>query len=294
MSERSDAGAAMRIDLHAHSSCSDGTSTVGTLFDDASRAGLDVLALTDHDTVSGWAELPAAVAASGVAAVPGIEVSSESGTLSVHVLALLPDSSERSELAEEMARARASRADRARRMVELIARDHPITWEDVTGQVAGEQTVIGRPHIADALVARGAIADRSEAFREILSPSGPYYVPYYAPSPAATVAAIRAAGGVSVLAHPGSVTRDSDLPLDLLEEMVAAGLDGIEVDHREHDGAERERLRRFARTHDLLMTGGSDHHGTGKPNALGEELTAASVLAQISERATSGTEILRP
>lgn len=283
-----------RIDLHTHSSWSDGTCGVDELLRRAARAQLDVLALTDHDTVAGWAELPRAVAASGVAAVPGIEVSAEHESLSVHVLALLVDPGEDSELAGEMARARSSRIERARSMVELIARDHPISWEDVRAQAAGDSTVIGRPHIADALVARGAIPDRSAAFQEILSPSGPYYVPYYAPSPVRAVRAIRAAGGVAVVAHPGSVTRDADLPVDLLEEMVEAGLAGIEVGHREHDEAERARLREFATTHDLLITGGSDYHGAGKPNRLGENLTEPDVLAAITHRATSTTEVIHP
>ncbi|MGO3479725.1 MAG: phosphatase, partial [Brachybacterium tyrofermentans] len=150
-----------------------------------------------------------------------------------------------------------------------------------------------RPHIADALVAYGAVTDRSAAFQEILKPSGPYYVPYYAPSPVAAVRAIRDAGGVAIVAHPGSVTRDADLPLELLEEMVEAGLAGVEVDHREHDEAERTRLKDFAASHDLLITGGSDYHGAGKPNRLGENLTQPDVLAAITHRATSSTEVIR-
>ncbi|MGP9537617.1 PHP domain-containing protein [Brachybacterium sp. AOP43-C2-M15] len=294
MSEWSDSDGTQRIDLHSHSAWSDGTTGVGELFSQARSAGLDVLALTDHDTVAGWPELPAAVAASGVAAVPGIEVSSEEGTRSVHILALLVDPSPGTDLATEMARARSSRVRRARRMVELISADHPIAWEDVEAQVAGDTTVIGRPHIADALVAAGVVRDRSAAFDEVLRPSGPYYVPYDAPSPCTAVRAIRDAGGVSVLAHPGSVTRDDDLPLALIEELVAAGLDGIEADHREHDAAESARLRDFARRHDLLITGGSDFHGTGKPNLLGENLTAPEVLARIQERASGGTGVIRP
>lgn len=294
MSERTDADVALRIDMHAHSTWSDGTTSVQELFAQAAAAGLDVLALTDHDTVEGWRDLPEAVAASGVAAVPGIEVSSESAQRSVHLLALLVDPSPDTALAAEMDSARRSRVDRARHMVELISADHPVCWEDVQAQVAGESTVIGRPHIADALVDAGVVPDRSTAFAEILRPSGPYYVPYYAPSPLDAVRAIREAGGVSVLAHPGSVTRDDDLPLELLESLVAAGLDGLEVHHREHDAAERARLLDFARSHDLLVTGGSDFHGTGKDNALAENLTAPEVLEEIAARATSGTRILRP
>ena len=154
-----------------------GPTSVEELFAQARTAGLDVLALTDHDTVAGWPELPQAVADSGVAAVPGIEVSGEDDSRSVHILALLVDPSEHSELAAEMASARASRVERAQRMVELISADHPISWEDVTAQVAGDTTVLGRPHIADALVVAGVVPDRSAAFTEVLKPSGPYYVP---------------------------------------------------------------------------------------------------------------------
>lgn len=283
-----------RIDLHAHTSWSDGTCGVAEMYRKARQEGLSTVALTDHDTVAGWQELPSAVAASGVAAVPGIEVSAQHEGRSVHVLALLVDPAETTELSREMARAREARVERARRMVELIAADHPVSWQDVQAQVAGETTVIGRPHIADALVAAGAAADRSAAFAEILRPSGPYYVPYYAPSPVAAVQAIAAAGGISIAAHPGSVTRDDDLPLSLLEEMVGAGLDGVEVDHREHDEAERARLRDFAEHHQLLSTGGSDYHGSGKPNELGENLTAPETLEEIARRARSGVEIIRP
>jgi predicted metal-dependent phosphoesterase TrpH len=193
-----------------------------------------------------------------------------------------------------MERARTSRATRARRMVERLAADHPIRWEDVEAQVADASTTVGRPHIADALVARGVVADRTEAFGDLLSSSSPYYVRYWAPEPAQAVRAIVAAGGVAVVAHPGALTRGRTIPEGLLEEMAAAGLAGIEVDHREHDDVSRARLGGFAAAHDLLVTGGSDYHGAGKPNRLGENLTRPSVLAALIERATSRTEVLLP
>lgn len=282
------------VDLHAHSTWSDGTESVPQLWRSAQRAGLAALALTDHDTVAGWEELPAAVAATGVAAVPGIEVSAEHERLSVHVLALLVDPSPTTELAGELERARLSRLQRAERMVERIAQVHPLSWEDVQAQVADEDTTVGRPHIADALVARGVITTRDQAFEQILHPSGPYYVRYYAPAPQTAVRAILAAGGVPILAHPGSVTRDGRLPLELLESMAEAGLAGLEVEHREHDEAARRRLRDVARAHGLLLTGGSDYHGAGKPNRLGENLTQPDVLDAITSRATSTTEVIRP
>ncbi|PWH06830.1 phosphatase [Brachybacterium endophyticum] len=283
-----------RIDLHTHTRCSDGTESVEELVAQAARAGLDTIALTDHDTTAGWQEAARAAARHGVRVVPGIEVSAEHGHLSVHVLALLPDPSEDTDLARQMKRARSSRDARARRMVERLAEDHPITWEDVAAQVAGENTTVGRPHIADALVARGIVPDRSAAFSHLLSPTSAYYVRYYAPDPATAVRSIVAAGGVAVAAHPGSSTRDGSLPEDLLEEMVDAGLAGLEVDHREHDDVSRARLSAFARSHGLLETGGSDYHGAGKPNRLGENRTRPAVLAALLERATSRTEVLAP
>lgn len=283
-----------RIDLHAHTRCSDGTDDVDALVRHAAEEGLDVVALTDHDTTAGWDEAAEASRRHGVAVIPGIEVSTECEDLSVHVLALLPDPSPSTALHSHMERARESRGTRARRMVERLAADHPIRWEDVEAQVAGESTTVGRPHIADALVARGVVADRTEAFGDLLSSSSPYYVRYWAPEPAQAVRAIVAAGGVAVVAHPGALTRGSTIPDDLLEEMVAAGLAGIEVDHREHDDVSRARLRAFARSHELLVTGGSDYHGAGKPNRLGENLTRPSVLAALIERATSRTEVLLP
>lgn len=178
-------------------------------------------------------------------------------------------------------------------MVERIGEDHPLTWDDVQDQVAGGDTTVGRPHIADALVAAGVVADRGEAFAGILSPSSPYYVRHYAPAPEVAVAAIREAGGVAIAAHPASGMREGCVPEELLEAMAAAGLSAIEVDHREHNPVERRRLEAFARAHDLLVTGGSDYHGAGKPNRLGENLTAPSVLEAIISLSSSDTEVIR-
>ncbi|EWS80690.1 PHP domain-containing protein [Brachybacterium phenoliresistens] len=283
-----------RIDLHTHSTYSDGTSSVLELAQDAAAAGLDVIALTDHDSTAGWEDARRAARETGVTIVPGIEVSAEHHRLSVHVLALLVDPSAGTALDIELRRARDSRSRRARVMVERIGADHPIRWEDVLEQVAGEETTVGRPHIADALVSRGIVADRSAAFTELLAPSSPYYVPYYAPAPADAVRAIVAAGGVAVAAHPASGMREGAVPVDLLDSMVEAGLSAVEVDHREHDEVERDRLRAYARFRGLLTTGGSDYHGAGKPNRLGENLTAPDVLRALLARATSETEVFRP
>lgn len=283
-----------RIDLHTHSVYSDGTCTPDELAAEAVAAGLDAIGLTDHDTVSGWEDAQAAATAHGITIFPGIEVSTEHGRASVHMLALLVDPSADTELALEIRRAREARRGRAAAMVEALAEDYPLTWEDVLEQVAGDDTTVGRPHIADALVANGVVTCRDEAFADMLSASSPYYVSHYAPSPVRAVQAILAAGGVPVLAHPGSSTRGAALSDELLESLVEAGLVGLEADHREHDDRTRERLRAFAASHALLVTGGSDYHGRGKPNRLGENLTAPDVLEAMISRSTSGTEVLRP
>lgn len=288
---------AARIDLHAHSTYSDGTSGIDDLLAEARAARLDIIALTDHDTTAGWEDARRAARRHGVAVVPGIEVSTEHGRSSVHVLALLPDPSPDSALGRELSRAREARRRRAREMVERLSEDFPIGWEQVRALTAGESTTIGRPHIADALVASGVVRDRDEAFADMLAAGSPYYVPHYAPSPETAVAAIRAAGGIPVAAHPASGLRGAEVPLDLLEAMIGAGLQAIEVDHREHDDAARARLRDIARAHGIWTTGGSDYHGQGKPNRLGENLTSPEMLeAMISRSADSaiGAEIMRP
>lgn len=270
----------MLIDLHTHSYASDGTDSPGDVVRAAARAGLDVVALTDHDTTRGWAEAADAVAEAGVALVRGIEVScSTSRGVSVHLLGYLQDP-EHATLADETEAARASRQDRARELVERVGRDYPLTWEDVLEQLGPEATV-GRPHIADALVARGHVPDRAAAFAGMLASRSPYYVPYRAPDVVAMVRAIRTAGGIPVLAHPFAAARGRVVPTRVIEDMTEAGLAGLEVDHRDHTAQDRERLRTLAQRLGLFVTGSSDFHGTGKPNRLGENVTAPAVFEQI-------------
>ena len=283
-----------RIDLHTHSRCSDGTQSVDELVADAAAADLEVLALTDHDTTAGWEEARQAAHRYGVSVVPGIEVTAQRGKLSIHLLAYLPDGSEDTELSQMLHAARTARDERARIMTERIAEDHPITWDDVLAQVADDKTVVGRPHIADALVARGIVPDRSAAFADLLSSRSPYYVPHAAPTPVQAVRAVGEAGGVPVAAHPAADLRGGHWDDALFADMIAAGLAGIEVDHREHTHAERDRLRALAEHHGLIITGGSDYHGAGKPNRLGENLTAPDHLRALIERARRGTEVFSP
>ena len=275
----------MRIDLHAHSSASDGTQTPAELVAAAAAAGLDVVALTDHDTTVGWAAAAQAARELGIGLVRGTEVSARWRGVSVHLLSYLQDPTHPA-LVRELQRTREARLGRARTMVELLARDLPITWDDVLAQ-SGDAVTVGRPHIADALVARGVVPTRDVAFARLLRADGPYHVPHYAPDAVQAVRAIVAAGGVPVFAHPGADARGRIVPDETFAELAAAGLAGLEVDHRDHSDAQRARLTGLANRHDLLITGGSDYHGAGKRNELGENLTRPEILAAIEERGTS-------
>ncbi|HEY0117364.1 MAG TPA: PHP domain-containing protein [Cellulomonas sp.] len=280
----------MRIDLHTHSSASDGTQAPAQVMRAARDAGLDVVALTDHDTTAGWDQAVIAAQEVGIALVRGTEVSARSRNVSVHLLSYLQDPAYRP-LADELARVVDSRVHRARRMVEALARDVPITWEQVLVQ-AGAGNVVGRPHIADALVANGVVRDRDAAFATLLDSRGPYYAPYYAPDATAAVELIRAAGGVPVFAHPGADGRGRIVADDVFDELAEAGLAGLEVFHRDHDEAQRARLSAIADRLGLLVTGSSDYHGAGKHNRLGENLTSPRTLAAIEGEGT--VEVVRP
>lgn len=280
----------MRIDLHTHSSVSDGTVPPAAVMEAAREAALDVVALTDHDTTQGWAQAADEVARTGVALVRGTEVSTRHHGMSVHLLSYLQDPAEPG-LVAELARMRDARHSRARRIVARLAEDMPLTWDDVLEQTRGA-TSVGRPHIADALVARGLVPDRDAAFGTLLADGGPYDVPHDAPTTSTAVALVRAAGGVPVLAHPGATTRGRTLSDREIEALAEAGLVGLEVDHRDHDAAQRARLRGLAARLGLLVTGSSDWHGTGKANVLGEYLTDPAVLARIEELGSA--PVLRP
>ncbi|MFC8410451.1 PHP domain-containing protein [Arthrobacter sp. NPDC057259] len=281
----------MRIDLHAHSNVSDGTQPPAELIAAAAGAGLDVVALTDHDTTDGWAEASAAALKLGVALVPGMEVSCRTREgISVHLLSYLHDPAHPG-LLEEITKSKDARFTRAERMVSLLVEDYPLSWDDVIHHVAPGAT-LGRPHIADALVAAGVVEDRSEAFETILTSRSRYWVQHYAPDPAAAVELVRAAGGVPVFAHPVASSRGRIVGEHTYREMIDAGLAGLEINHRDNPEQGRAFLRRLAAEHDLLVTGSSDYHGAGKPNLLGENTTAPEVLARIEELA-SGTAVVR-
>ncbi|MBN3930532.1 PHP domain-containing protein [Streptomyces verrucosisporus] len=279
----------MRIDLHTHSTASDGTDTPAELVRNASAAGLDVVALTDHDTVAGHGEAIAALPA-GLTLVPGAELSCRLDGVSLHMLAYLFDPDE-PELARERELVRDDRVPRAKGMVARLRElGVPITWERVAG-IAGDGSV-GRPHIASAMVELGVVETVSDAFTaEWIADGGRAYVGKHELDPFEAVRLIKGAGGVSVFAHPLAVKRGRCVPESAVAELAAAGLDGIEVDHMDHDTAARERLRGMARDLGLLATGSSDYHGSRKTCRLGEYTTDPDVYAEIAARGSGAAPV---
>lgn len=269
----------MRIDLHTHSVASDGTESPAELIAAAAAAGLDVVALTDHDTTRGWAEAEVAARAHGVALVRGVELSCRYHGRSLHLLAYLHDPAHPA-LVAEAERVRTARQDRARTMVDLLSKDFPLTWDDVEEQV-GDDATVGRPHIADALVALGVVPDRSAAFDDILAAGSRYWVPHHALRLLDAIHLVLEAGGVPVLAHPGAVRRGDVISESEVATLVGAGLAGLEVWHRDNPPAEQARLEALTERFELLATGSSDYHGDGKPNRLGEHLTDPTMLELI-------------
>ncbi len=281
------------IDLHTHSTASDGTDTPSELVIAARAAGVDVIAITDHDTVRGWDEADEAARTHGVGLVKGIEISCHFHGTSVHLLGYLTDPADPA-LGRELGLARTSRATRLERMVARMTADGiPITYEQVLAQVSPGATP-GRPHIADALIAAGVIRHRDEAFTEWLHDRSPYYVGHYAIEPVRAVRLVRAAGGVPVLAHPFTRTRGTTIPDSLVVQLAEAGLAGLEAYHRDHGPEEVARAERLAAEHDLLLTGSSDYHGSGKRNRLGENTTRPEVLDAIIEQSSRVTEVVCP
>jgi len=277
------------IDLHAHSNASDGTDFPAELVRNAAASGLQVVAITDHDTTSGWAEATAAVPV-GLTLIPGAEISCRHDGISLHLLAYLFDPTY-APLVEELSLAYDDRVPRAKGIVANLAEaGHPITWQHVLDQLEPGATV-GRPHIADALVATGIVADRNAAFEDLLHNGSPYFVDHYAVDPVQAVRLVRAAGGVPVFAHPAASLRGRTVSEDVIVELAEAGLAAIEVDHRDNPPDARERLRALAEELGLLVTGASDYHGSGKPNRLGENSTDPAVLAELVAQGT-GAELV--
>ncbi len=253
----------MRIDLHTHSAASDGTDSPGDLVREAARAGLDVVALTDHDATSGWAEAQQAADEVGITLVPGLEISTIFRHRGVHLLAYLPDPTYQP-LADALDRIIVGRTERTPAMVEALRRHGIDITEDDVRRESGGSVAAGRPHVADALVRMGVVADRTQAFDELLNPGRPGYRSRWAAELEDMVPLVVAAGGVPVIAHPWGRGGGTVLDVDALAALRDLGLAGIEVDHQDHPPELRARLRAVAADLDLVVTGSSDHHGLGK------------------------------
>src|SRR5690606_21710738 len=276
-----------RIDLHTHSSRSDGTSPPAQLVAEAAAAGLDVVALTDHDTAEGWDEAARAADEHGGTLVPGMAVSRPLGDRRVPLPGHLPDPPHPG-LGAELTRILDGRDGRMPQIVAKLQGLGIAIDEDDVHAVSGDAAASGRPHVADALVRAGVVQARDEAFARFLGPSGPAYVRRYATPLEDMITLIREAGGVSVLAHPWGRGSRSALDADTIARLTDHGLTGLEVDHQDHDADDRERLRAIAADLDLVVTGSSDHHGTGKvDHDLGCNTTAPDQLHRLLEAAAA-------
>jgi predicted metal-dependent phosphoesterase TrpH len=287
----------MKIDLHAHSSWSDGSETVENVFRDAKKQGVDVLALTDHDTTRGWAEASEIAAELGIGFVPGIELTTRAHpagekSFGVHLLAYLPDPNNET-LSSALENTLRLREERLVQMFELIRAEYDLDWQDVLDQLRNGATH-GRPSIAAAMVSKGHFASTADVFDNLWAPGSAFYVPNK--DVVDTIEAIRlvvAAGGVPIIAHPMSRGKGPEvgeaMPVAHFEEMIAAGLAGFEVDHRDVPPHAQKWLLEMAAKHDLIVTGSSDYHGNRKPNLLGENTTSPEMLDRIIAQAT-GTQ----
>jgi len=274
------------IDLHTHTTASDGTDSPAELINKALSAGIQTLAITDHDSTSGWTEAIAALRPP-MSLVLGAEISTLTLTgISVHILGLLFDG-EDNDLQAMLADSRDTRIPRMRKMVELMASDGiAISMEDVIAATPPGATM-GRPHLADALIKNKVVATRDEAFIDLLHNASKYYVTHAAPTPEDAIIQIRKAGGVAVIAHPFASRRGEVISVSTFASLVAAGLNGIEVNHRDHSQVEREQLSEIADQLALVKTGSSDYHGNGKLNALGENLTDPAQWERLESLASS-------
>lgn len=272
-------------DLHCHTTYSDGTQTPQSLINIAKNLNIEGVAITDHDTSAGWDDFRKAANAANMPVLYGSEITAEDYGISVHMLAYQYNPQD-DYVKKMFETTRKRRIERTRAMVERMSKDYPITWEDVLAQASyGELTTIGRPHIADALVAAGIFKTRSQAFSGPISPCGPYYIPTPSPTVYEVIDAIKHAGGVIIIAHPADYSRNSLLLSDdQITSYAFSGLDGLEVYHRGNSLTQRQRLLGLANELNLIVTGGSDWHGKGKPNLLGEEKTSRKVVDEILNR----------
>ena len=272
------------IDLHTHSLASDGTDTPGELINKAHARGISVLGLMDHDTVAGWDEAISYLLP-GMSLVLGSEISCQtSDGTSVHMLGMLFDR-ENTALAEVLSTTRDNRLTRMNRIIgRLNEAGFEITIEDVLAQLAPGAT-LGRPHLADALIAKKIVASRDEAFTELLHNNSKYYISHYSPTPEDAIKLIKQAGGVAVIAHPLASLRGRTVSIDSFKSMVEAGLDGIEISHRDQSEDERQLLREVVEQYGIIATGSSDYHGNGKLNELAEFTTTPEDFEALESKA---------
>jgi len=272
------------IDLHTHTTCSDGTDRPRDLVNKAIVQGLEILGISDHDTTSGWEEATQALRGSLKLAL-GAEISClTTDGVSVHMLGMLFDPNHK-EMQTVLEETRDGRLPRMRKMIEKMrAEGMDISIEDVEKAMPVGATM-GRPHLADALVAKKIVKSRDEAFIDLLHNDSRFYVSHAAPTPVEAIALIRRAGGVAVIAHPFASHRGKILNPDDFADLLAAGLNGIEVDHRDQNPDERAMLRAIAQELDLVVTGSSDYHGTGKMNLLAENHTSREQWQKLESQA---------
>jgi len=283
-----------RIDLHTHSLRSDGRGTPAQVMREAKAAGLDIVALTDHDTVAGWDEARSEAAALGLGFVPGIELTTRvqrnvEHKFTVHLLAYLPNP-EHPALKAALGDSVTSRVERLQQITDRLSEDFDITWANVL-EVLADGKVAGRPAIADAMIERGIIATR-EPFFDWVRPGTKYYVPNRGvPETIDAIELVRAAGGVPVIAHPmargGGPKPGDPMPRAHFVELIEAGLAGFEAHHRDVPKHVTEWLVSLSQEFELFVTGSSDYHGTGKPNQLGENLTQPEVLGRILQQSSN-------
>lgn len=270
-------------DLHTHSTFSDGTQTITENVAMAIERGLDGIAITDHDTTAGYAEAYAAAEGTDLEIIPGIEFSAEYEGASLHVLAYFLDP-ENPELRAELKRLTDTRFRRGELMVEKLQDlGYDISFERVR-EIAGDD-LIARPHIAQAMVEAGIVRQEKEAFDRFISDGGIAYVPKHALDPVDSLALIKGAGGVCVLAHPAMWKGNGSVPDSLIEQMAADGMVGLEVDHPDHDLEQRAYYRALAGRLGLIPTGASDCHGARYGFRLGCESTDAGRLDELKRRA---------
>lgn len=274
------------IDLHTHTTCSDGTDSPRELVNKAIAQGLEVLGISDHDTTSGWDEATQTLRGTLKLAL-GAEISCLTNDgISVHMLGMLFDPLHE-EMQQVLEETRDGRLPRMRKMIEKMRSEGmDISIEDVVSAMP-EGATMGRPHLADALVAKKIVKSRDEAFVELLHNDSRFYVSHAAPTPVEAISLIRRAGGVAVIAHPFASHRGEILKAEDFSELVAAGLNGIEVDHRDQNPDERAMLRVIARELNLVMTGSSDYHGTGKLNSLAENHTSREQWEKLEAQANA-------